>query len=108
DLARYQTLAAQDSIARQQVETQAALVKQHQGTVRIDEGTVAAAQVNVNYCRIRSPLAGRVGVRLVDPGNVVLSSGNAGIVSVNQIAPIAVTFTVPQGDFQRLSDVSSG
>ena len=76
------------------------LVKQDEGTVKLDEGAVAAAQVNVNYCRIVSPVDGRVGVRLVDPGNVVSTSDTTGIIIVNQIAPIAVTFTVPQGDFQ--------
>jgi len=107
DLARYQKLATQDSIARQQADDQAALVKQDEGTVRVDEGSVAAAQVNVNYCRIVSPVSGRVGVRLIDPGNIVSPSTTTGIISVNQIAPIAVTFTVPQGDFQRLSDASN-
>ncbi|HEX4180889.1 MAG TPA: efflux RND transporter periplasmic adaptor subunit [Caulobacteraceae bacterium] len=107
DLKRFQTLVAQDSIATQQLDTQTALVKQDEGTVKLDEGAVAAAQVNVGYCRIVSPVAGRVGVRLIDPGNIVAVSSTAGIVSVNQITPIAVTFTVPQGDFQRLSDVSN-
>ncbi len=106
DLKRYQTLVAEDSIARQQVDTQAALVKQDEGLVLIDKGALAAAQVNVNYCRITSPVAGRVGVRLVDPGNIVSTSDTTGIVTVNQVTPIAVTFTVPQGDFQRLSNVS--
>jgi membrane fusion protein, multidrug efflux system len=64
--------------------------------------------VNVNYCRIPSPVDGRVGVRLVDPGNIVTTGLTTGIVSVNQIEPIAVLFTVPQGDFQRLSAVSGG
>ena len=108
DLARYQTLVAQDSLPRQQLDTQAALVKQYEGAVQVDEGAVAAARVNVGYCRIRSPIAGRVGVRLIDPGNVVQTSTAGGIVSVNQITPIAVTFTVPQGDFQRLWDASGG
>ena len=108
NLARFQALAAQDSIARQQVDDQTALVKQDEGLVLADQGAVAAAQVNVNYCRIVSPIAGRVGVRLVDPGNMVSPSSATGIVSVNQITPIAVTFTVPQGDFQRLADVSNG
>lgn len=107
DLARYQTLGAQDSIAKQQVDTQAALVKQDEGVVLADQGAVAAAQVNVNFCRIVSPVAGRVGVRLIDPGNIVTTGTTTGIVTVNQISPIAVTFTVPQGDFQRLSDVSN-
>jgi multidrug efflux system membrane fusion protein len=107
DLARYQTLNAQDSIARQQVDTQAALVKQDEGVVQTDQGAVAAAQVNVNFCRIVSPVSGRVGVRLIDPGNIVSTGTTTGIVTVNEISPIAVTFTVPQGDFQRLSDVSN-
>jgi multidrug efflux system membrane fusion protein len=125
DLARYKTLATQDSIARQTLDTQAALVKQDAGIVLIDQGAVAAAKVNLDRCRITSPIAGRTGVRLVDPGNVVTSGGasgtapsttatglttssggGSGIVVVNQIEPIAVTFSVPQGDFQRLSDLS--
>jgi multidrug efflux system membrane fusion protein len=68
---------------------------------------VAAARVNLNNCRITSPIEGRVGVRLIDPGNIVTTSVTTGIVSVNQIVPIAVTFSVPQGDFQRLAQVSS-
>ncbi len=123
NLARYKTLAAQDSIAHQTLEDQAAVVRQNEGTVMIDEGQVAAAQVNVNYCRIVSPVAGRVGVRLIDAGNIVTPAAGAavsstatgsaavassGIVTINQVTPIAVTFTVPQGDFQRLSDVSGG
>jgi multidrug efflux system membrane fusion protein len=131
DLARYRALQAQNAIANQTVDTQSALVKQDEGTVLADQGTVAAANVNLGWCRIVSPVTGRVGVRLVDPGNLVSSSGSAsstpstasatssaapsatgssstGIVVVNQLQPIAVTFTVPEGDFQRLSDVSDG
>ncbi len=108
NLARFQTLAAQNSIARQQVEDQAALVLQDEGTVKVDEGAVAAAQVNVNYCHIVSPVSGRVGVRMVDPGNLVSTSDTTGIVIVNQITPIGVTFTVPQGDFQTLVNLSGG
>jgi multidrug efflux system membrane fusion protein len=108
DLARYQTLVAQNSIARQTMEDEAATVRQDEGVVLADQGTVRAAQVNVGYCRIVSPVAGRVGVRLVDPGNVVTTGLTTGIISVNQIQPIAVTFTIPQGDFQRLSEASDG
>ena len=108
DLARYNTLAAQDSISKQQRETQAALVKQDEGIVKTDQGAVAAAQVNVNYATIRSPLTGRVGVRLVDPGNIVSTGLTTGILSVNQLDPIAVVFTVPQGDFERLAQASNG
>jgi len=106
DLARFQQLLTQNSIARQTAEDQEATVKQNEGTVLADQGAVAAAQVNVNYCRITSPVAGRVGVRLVDPGNIVTTGLSTGIVSVNQVEPIAVLFTVPQGDFQRLAAVS--
>lgn len=106
DLARYQKLAAQDSISGQQVDTQAALVKQDEGTVLVDQGVVKTAEVNLGYCRITSPTDGRAGVRLVDAGNLVSASDTTGIVIINQVSPIAVTFTVPQGDFQRLSDAS--
>jgi multidrug efflux system membrane fusion protein len=108
DLARYKTLVAQDSIARQTYEDEAATVKADEGTVLIDEGAVAAAKVNLNYCTIRSPVDGRVGLRLVDPGNIVSTSDTTGILIVNQITPIAVTFTIPQGDFQRLAQISNG
>lgn len=108
NLARYQTLARENSIARQQVEDQAALVAQDEGLVKLDEGAVAAAQVNVNYCKIRSPLAGRAGVRLVDPGNIVSTTDANGIITVNQVSPIAVTFSLPEGEFQRVAALSAG
>ena len=108
DLKRYQTLVAQDSISKQQAEDQAQLVKQDEGVVQTDQGNVAAAKINVGYCRITAPVAGRVGVRLIDPGNIITVAGTTGIVTLNQISPIAVTFTVPEGDFQRLSMASSG
>jgi len=108
DLNRYKTLAAQNSIARQTFEDQQATVNQDQGTVVADQGSVQAAQVNVKYCRIPSPVSGRVGVRLIDPGNIVTTGTTTGIISVNQVEPIAVTFTIDQGDFQRLVQVSNG
>ena len=108
DLKRYQTLAAQDSISKQQAEDQAELVKQDEGVVQTDQGNVQSAKINVGYCRITAPVAGRVGVRLIDPGNIITVAGTTGIVTLNQITPIAVTFTVPEGDFQRLSMASSG
>ena len=108
DLARYETLNKQDSISRQQVEDQAALVKQDQGIVKLDEGAVAAAQVNVNWCRIVSPVTGKVGVRLVDPGNIVSTTGTTGIIIVNQISPMAVTVSVPENDFQTLMGLTNG
>ncbi len=107
DLQRYQGLLTQDSISKQQRDTQAALVKQDEGLVEIDEGQVKAAEVNLGYCRITAPVDGRVGVRLVDPGNIVSTTDATGILSVNEITPIAVTFTVPEGDFQRLVTASA-
>jgi multidrug efflux system membrane fusion protein len=108
DLRRFQTLVAQNSIAKQTEEDQEATVKSDEGTVVNDQGSVQAAQVNVGWCQIRSPVAGRVGVRLVDPGNIVTTGLTTGIISVNQVEPIAVTFIVDQGDFQRLVQVSNG
>lgn len=122
NLARYATLVRQDSIAKQTYADQEALVKQDEGIVQIDQGVVATAQLNLNWCRITSPIDGRVGVRLLDPGNYVTTSGvnsstsgltgsttgPVGIVVVNQIEPIAVVFSVPQGDYQRLAEMSGG
>ena len=107
-LTRYRQLGEEDSIAGLDVESQAAEVSQLQGTVMVDKGEVAAAQVNLNYTRILAPVAGRVGVRYVDAGNVVSTTDTSGIVTINQISPIAVNFTVPQGEFQRLAQVSDG
>jgi multidrug efflux system membrane fusion protein len=106
-LTRYRQLAAQDSISGQEVDSQAALVSQYEGAVMADRGTVASAQVNLDYTRILAPVSGRVGVRLVDAGNLVSTTDTAGIVTINQVSPIAVTFTVPQGEFQRLTRVSN-
>ena len=108
DLTRDRALAAQDSISRQAADTQAALVRQDEGVVLADRGSVAAAKVNLDYARITAPISGRVGVRLVDLGNVVGPSDTTGLLTINQIEPIAVTFTVPEGDFERLSAVSDG
>jgi RND family efflux transporter MFP subunit len=108
DLQRYQGLASQDSIARQQLDTQAALVKQDEGLVEIDQGQLNGARVNLGHCRITSPVDGRVGVRIVDPGNIVSTTDTGGIISVNELSPMAVTFTVPEGDFERLVKASRG
>jgi multidrug efflux system membrane fusion protein len=107
-LKRYKRLAAQNSIALEQVDTEQALVEALEGTVLADQGAVDLAQVNLNYCRITSPVAGRVGVRLIDAGNLVSTTDTGGIVTINQLEPIAVTFSVPQGDFQRLLEASDG
>ena len=115
DLDRYGVLVTQDSIAKQKYDDQDALVKEDEGTVLLDQGVVATAQVNLNWCRITSPIDGRAGVRTIDPGNYVTptaatgsSTSPTGIVIINKIEPIAVTFSIPQGDYQRLSEVSDG
>ncbi len=95
-LARYQTLLQQDSIARQEVDTQAALVKQLEGSVVIDRANEGAARLNLSYTRIVAPISGRVGLRTVDVGNVVGPSDSSGIALITQLAPIDVEFTVPQ------------
>ena len=96
DLARYEKLITQDSIARQQVDTQRALVLQDEAIVRSDKANVENATLNLNYCRILSPSEGRVGLRLVDPGNYVQASDPNGIAIITQMQPISVIFTVPQ------------
>lgn len=108
DLTRDQTLLAQGWIARQPADTQAALVKQYEGLVAADQAAVSTARINLAYCRIVAPWAGRVGVRLADPGALVSAADTTGLFTLNEVTPIGVTFTVPQGDFQRLSDASAG
>ena len=95
DLARYRTLLAQNSIARQTVDTQAALVQQNQGTIAADQAQVDAQKLNLTFARIVSPISGRVGLRRIDPGNYVQTNDSGGIVVITQIRPISVIFTLP-------------
>jgi multidrug efflux system membrane fusion protein len=129
DLTRYQHLVAADSIARQTAEDQEATVAQDKGIVEFDQGVVDAARVNLRWCTIVAPVSGRAGVRLVDVGNLVSASGStasaqatasatstapatggtgSGIVVINQLMPIAVTFTVPEGQFEHLGQITNG
>ena len=96
DLARYQGLAKQNAVPRQTLEDQVATVAQDQGTLVADRAAVQAAEVNLNYTRIISPLDGRVGLRLVDQGNYVTPGDTNGIVVITQIQPITVIFTIPE------------
>lgn len=93
---RYQTLLTQDSIARQDVDTQAALVKQLAGTVMTDKAAEGVAQINLGYTQVKAPISGRVGLRTVDIGNLVSSSDTTGIAVITQLNPIDVEFAVPQ------------
>jgi membrane fusion protein, multidrug efflux system len=96
DVGRYRTLLQQDSIAEQQVATQEALVKQLEGTVRMDQSQIANAKLQLTYARITAPISGRLGLRQVDPGNIVRSGDANGIVVITQLQPISVIFTIPQ------------
>jgi len=103
DLTRYQGLAAQNAVPHQQLDTQVALVAQYQGTVELDRAAVKAAEVNLNYCRILSPLDGRVGIRQVDQGNYVTPGDTNGIVVITELKPISVLFTVPEDNLQAIA-----
>ena len=92
DLTRYRQLLAQNSIAQQQVDTQEALVKQYEGTVKIDQGNVESAKLQLSYTRISAPISGRLGLRQADPGNLVHASDTNGVVVITQVQPINVVF----------------
>jgi multidrug efflux system membrane fusion protein len=96
DLARYQKLNAQDSIARQQLDTQQSLVQQYRGTILADQAQVDTAKLDLDYCHITAPVTGRVGLRQVDQGNYVQTGDTNGLVVINQIQPITVIFTIPE------------
>jgi membrane fusion protein, multidrug efflux system len=96
DLERYRAALARNAVAKQIVDDQEKLVLQVEGTVKNDQGTVQFDQVQVDYCHITAPIAGRVGLRLVDPGNVVQSSGTATLAVITQLTPITVIFTIPE------------
>ncbi|QYG03618.1 MULTISPECIES: efflux RND transporter periplasmic adaptor subunit [Massilia] len=101
-LSRYRTLLEQDSIARQEVDTQAALVKQLEGTVMTDKASEGTAQLNLDYATVRAPISGRVGLRTVDVGNLVGSGDATGIAVITQLSPIDVEFAVPQDHLPTL------
>ena len=103
DLTRYQGLAAQNAVPRQQLDTQSALVAQNQGLVEADTAAVKAAEVNLTFTRILSPLDGRVGLRQVDQGNYVTPGDANGLVVITEIAPISVLFTVPEDNLQAIA-----
>jgi len=96
DLERYRKLLSQDSIPEQQLATQVALVRQYEGTIKLDAGQVANAWLQVEYARITAPIAGRLGLRQVDPGNIVHASDANGLVSIAQLQPITVVFSIPE------------
>jgi len=96
DLERYRTLYKQDSIAEQQLATQDALVRQYEAQTKVDRASIDSAKLNLIYCNITAPVSGRVGLRQVDPGNIVHASDTAGIVVITQLQPITVVFSIPE------------
>jgi multidrug efflux system membrane fusion protein len=104
DLERYQTLSAQDAIPKQQLDTQQSLVRQFEGAVKNDQGLIESIRVQLAYCRITSPIGGRVGLRQVDPGNIVHTTDAGGIVVITQLQPIAVVFTIPEDGIPAVLD----
>ncbi len=96
DLERYRAAWARNAIAKQTLDDQEKLVHQYEGTVKNDEGNVQYDQVQLDYCHITAPIAGRLGFRLVDPGNVVQSAGTVTLAVITQLEPITVIFTIPE------------
>ncbi|WP_394790858.1 efflux RND transporter periplasmic adaptor subunit [Rhodoferax sp.] len=108
DLARYTTLITQDAATQQQLDTQKALVAQLDAAVQTDNAAVQYAEVQLSFTRITSPISGRVGARLVDPGNIVHASDTTGLVVINQIDPVAVQFTLPEEAVQDINRAQAG
>ena len=109
DLVRYQQLVAQKAGPEQQLATQQATVHQDEGVVKVDEGQIQSAQVNLAYCKIAAPVTGRIGLRLVDAGNIVQSSDTTGLVVITQMDPISAIFTISEDQLQVvLKKVAAG
>jgi membrane fusion protein, multidrug efflux system len=109
DLARYQSAYQQRAVPEQQMATQEALVEQDAGVVQLDEGNLAAAQINVDYTRIVSPIDGRVGLRAVDSGNIVVANGATGLATITQLQPITVIFSLAEDNLSEVAaQISAG
>lgn len=109
DLRRYEALARTDGVTRQQADTQRATVAQYEAQVAADQAQIDAARTQLDYTTIRSPIEGRMGLRLTDPGNLVTSGDSTGLVTITQLRPIAITFTLPQQELPRvLAALSAG
>jgi multidrug efflux system membrane fusion protein len=109
DLDRYVTLSAQDSISKQQVDAQRALVSQYEGMAKTNQGAVDSAQLNLTYCHVTAPVSGRLGLRLVDQGNYVTPGDANGLVILAEVKPITVIFTLPEDDIPAvLKQVRAG
>ncbi len=103
DLGRYQGLLAQDSIAKQQVDAQAALVRQYQGTLQSDQAQVATAKLQLSYAKVTAPISGRLGLRQIDAGNIVHAGDANGLVVITQTQPIAAVFSIPSDNLPAVA-----
>jgi len=103
DLKRYAILYPKGAVSQQVYATQAALVKQLEGTIQLDQGQIDQVKVNLIYCRIVSPINGRVGLRLVDPGNFVQTTDTTGLVVINEMQPITVVFALPEDNIPAVT-----
>jgi membrane fusion protein, multidrug efflux system len=103
DLARYQKLMTQDSVARQTLDTQNFLVRQYQATLQSDQAAVDNAKLNLDYCHITAPVSGRVGLRQIDEGNYIQTSNSTGIVIITQMQPITVVFSLPEDNLPLIT-----
>ncbi len=104
DLERYRAAWARNAIQKQLLDDQEKIVLQDEGTVKNDQGTVQFDQVQLDFCHITAPIAGRVGLRLVDPGNVVQSAGTVTLAVITQLEPITVIFTIPEDSLGPVAD----
>ena len=102
DLQRYEALIAKNAIAQQILQTQRATVAEDEATLKTDQANIDSAKLNIAYCRITAPITGRIGLRLVDPGNLVSAAASTPLLVITQTQPISVIFTIPE---QRLADV---
>jgi multidrug efflux system membrane fusion protein len=102
DLERFRVLWEQDSVAKQQLDTQEALVRQLEGTVKNDQGQIDSAKLNLVYCQITAPISGRIGLRLVDPGNIVHVTDANGLVVITQLQPITIIFPIPEDSLSQV------
>ncbi|WP_441661534.1 efflux RND transporter periplasmic adaptor subunit, partial [Kerstersia sp.] len=107
-LQRYQTLFKQDSIARQELDSQQALAQQYKGTIRIDQARVDHARLQLSYTTITAPISGRIGLRQVDAGNLVRASDSTGLAVITQMQPISVVFSIPENRLPGLLDALHG
>jgi multidrug efflux system membrane fusion protein len=103
DLQRYQTLLAQDAIPKQQLDTQTALVAQYEGNIKQDMANIDSAKLNLTYAKVTAPITGVVGLRQVDPGNIVHASDTNGMIVITQLQPIAVLFTIPEDSLPQVT-----